>query len=152
MLVIIIACCAHLFRERRWWVKPWLNKSRGNRNIINEFIKENDWDSYTNFLRMKEDTFLKLLNKIKRRISKRSYRRECVSAKDKLIITLRYLATGESYRSLMYSFRISESTISLFIPQVCRVIYEELRDEYLKVRHNFIRIVHHSTELHWYVF
>lgn len=74
-----------------------LNKSGGNMNIISEYIKQNDWDCYTNFLRMNEETFLKLVNKMKRHISKRSYRRKCVSAKDRLIITLRYLAIGESY-------------------------------------------------------
>ncbi|KAJ8964066.1 hypothetical protein NQ314_005149 [Rhamnusium bicolor] len=57
--------------------------------------------------------------------------RECISAREKLTITLRYLATGESYRSLMYYFRISGCTISLFVPVVCKAIYEELKDEYL---------------------
>ncbi|KAJ8967191.1 hypothetical protein NQ314_003021 [Rhamnusium bicolor] len=40
------------------------------------------------------------------------------------------MATGESLRSLMYNYRVLESTISLFVPVVC----EELKEEYLKVR------------------
>ena len=47
----------------------------------------------------------------------------------KLAITLRYLATGNSYKSLEYDFRVANSTISLFVPQVCEAIYEEYRDE-----------------------
>lgn len=47
----------------------------------------------------------------------------------KLVVTLRYLATGNSYKSLEYSFRVSNSTISQFIPQVCAAIYEEYREE-----------------------
>nr|CAI5823266.1 unnamed protein product [Callosobruchus analis] len=41
-----------------------------------------------------------------------------IPAKVKLYCTLRFLATGDSYRSLMYLFRISDSTISLFIPEM----------------------------------
>ncbi|XP_031327434.1 uncharacterized protein LOC116171573 [Photinus pyralis] len=57
--------------------------------------------------------------------------RQCVSARSRLELTLRFLATGESYRSLMYSSRIHESTISLFIPEVCEVIFNVLKDEFL---------------------
>ncbi|KAJ8977070.1 hypothetical protein NQ317_017232 [Molorchus minor] len=67
------------------------------------------------------------------RIEKRSLYRECISARDKLIITLRYLATGEHFRILMYCYRVHESTISLFVPIVCKAIYEELKPNYLKV-------------------
>ncbi|KAJ8932069.1 hypothetical protein NQ314_014971 [Rhamnusium bicolor] len=84
-------------RKRQWWVKPWLKRKRSNIDLPQEFIDGGDFKSYQNFLR-------KLLNKLRSRISKGSIYRECISAREKLIITLRYLATGESYRSLMYSF------------------------------------------------
>lgn len=120
-------------KQRRWWVRPWLNQTRGNIGLTQEFITS-DIEKYSNYLRMDENTFEKLLSKIAHRITKKSFRRETISARCKLIITLRYLATGESFRSLMYNYRISESTISLFIPTVCRAIYEELKNEYLKVQ------------------
>ena len=59
---------------------------------------------------------------------------------EKLAITLRFLATGESHTSLRYQFRISDSAISLFIKPVCDVIYDELKEEYLKMP---------STEAEW---
>ncbi|KAB0803148.1 hypothetical protein PPYR_00118 [Photinus pyralis] len=59
--------------------------------------------------------------------------REAISAKHRLIITLRFLATGNSYRSLMYDFRVSESIISQIVPQVCAAIYKNLKSDYLKV-------------------
>lgn len=55
-----------------------------------------------------------------------------VPAEEKLAVTLRFLATGESFRSLMYQFRIHHSTISKFIPQVLDAIYNVLKDDYLK--------------------
>ena len=47
----------------------------------------------------------------------------------KLVITLRFLATGDSFRSLSYSFRVAHNTIALFVPEVCTAIYEEYRGE-----------------------
>lgn len=47
----------------------------------------------------------------------------------KLVITLRYLATGDSYRSLAYNFRVAHNTISTFIPEVCSAIYDEYKEE-----------------------
>ena len=59
--------------------------------------------------------------------------RKPLSVEEKLAVTLRFLATGESYESLQYQFRIHRTTIALFIPFVCRKIYECLKEEYLKL-------------------
>lgn len=56
-------------------------------------------------------------------------RREPLEPGIKLAITLRFLATGASYRDLAYAFRVPHNTISLFVPEVCRVIFEEYKDE-----------------------
>ena len=34
---------------------------------------------------------------------------------EKLAVTLRYLTTGESFKSLMYQFHIHRTTVSLFV-------------------------------------
>lgn len=120
-------------RQRQWWVKPWLSRKRGNIGLPTEMQLIEDEKSYKNYLRMNEETFNKLLGKVSKHIIKESYTRECISPREKLIVTLRFLATGETFRSLMYNFRIHESTISLFIPLVLKAIYEELKTEYLKV-------------------
>ena len=44
----------------------------------------------------------------------------------KLEITLRYIATGDSLKSLEYLFRVPECTISLFVPEVLTAISEVL--------------------------
>nr|CAI5854846.1 unnamed protein product [Callosobruchus analis] len=82
---------------------------------------------------MDKHDFDYLLNKVAPLISKADTNFRCsIPAKVKLYCTLRFLATGDSYRSLMYLFRISDSTIFLFIPEVCRAIILVLK-EYIKM-------------------
>ena len=56
-----------------------------------------------------------------------------ISPEEKLAVTLRYMATGESFRSLMYQFRIHRSTIEQFIEPVCAAIYKVMAPDYMKV-------------------
>ena len=56
-----------------------------------------------------------------------------IPADERLAITLRYLATGETYESLMYQFRIHGTTISHVIQKICSAIYEVLQPDYIKL-------------------
>ncbi|KAJ8414344.1 hypothetical protein AAFF_G00052140 [Aldrovandia affinis] len=58
--------------------------------------------------------------------------KDCISPGKRLVVTLRFLETGESFKSLSSQFRIAQPTLSLIIPETCRVIYEVLKDKYLK--------------------
>ena len=62
--------------------------------------------------------------------------RQPIDPEIKIAITLRFLATGESYESLMYQFRVHSSTISKFIPVVCSKIYKTLGKIPTTTRHN----------------
>ena len=59
--------------------------------------------------------------------------RRAIPAEEKLAATLRFLATGESFPSMQYQFRIHRTTIAAFIPVVCKTIYQVLKDEYLRM-------------------
>jgi len=39
------------------------------------------------------------------------------------------MATGATFRQLMFSFRVAENTISLFLPKVLEALIETLKDE-----------------------
>lgn len=51
----------------------------------------------------------------------------------KLLITLRYLATGDAYRSMRFDFRVPHNTISLLVREVCNAIFQEYRQQVWKV-------------------
>ncbi|KAI8432790.1 hypothetical protein MSG28_013744 [Choristoneura fumiferana] len=54
--------------------------------------------------------------------------RDSIPAYDKLAVTLRFLATGDSYESLMYFTKMSKSTICNAISEVCAAINEALQN------------------------
>lgn len=58
--------------------------------------------------------------------------RNALSPELKLEITMRYLATGDSYKSLQYLYRVLASSICSFLPAVFDAIYEGLI-EYIQV-------------------
>jgi hypothetical protein len=50
-----------------------------------------------------------------------------------LAITLRHLAAGDSYRSLMYSFTVSHNTIPGIVCDVCEAIIAEYAEEVMPI-------------------
>lgn len=85
-------------KHREVWVKDWISK-RHLFSIENNLIKElanGDPECHQNFLRMNTTDFDYLLGKVSPLISKQDTNmREAITAKTRLIVTLRYLATGK---------------------------------------------------------
>nr|XP_023028001.1 putative nuclease HARBI1 [Leptinotarsa decemlineata] len=134
------AACYYLLasqtkKSHKIWVRDWI-KQRENHNLINnllEKLEQEDEECYNNFLRMSAADFQYLLSKIKPEIEKQNtLMRNSVPAAEGLALTLRFLATGDSYHSLMYLFRIPVCTISRIIPEVCSAIYKISKEEYLQ--------------------
>ncbi|XP_013407628.1 uncharacterized protein LOC106171725 [Lingula anatina] len=70
--------------------------------------------------------------KLTPRLQKQStFMRALLQVRLKLAATLRFLATGNSYPSLQYSFRVEASTICKCIPEVCKAIIAVYKDEVL---------------------
>lgn len=84
---------------------------------------------FDNFVRMSVNDFEYLLQKISPIIAKQDTDwRDAISARIRLAVTLRYLATGDSYKSLHHLFKISTQIISKIIPEVCSALIEVLKD------------------------
>ena len=118
-------------KRRTMWVKPWLLRrvTLGHyNNLMQELMRESRGD-FKAFLRMEPAMFQEMLVRVAPRITKSDGARPPLAPGLKLAITLRFLATGDSYHSLAFSFRVAHNTISLFVPEVCDAISEEYRDE-----------------------
>ena len=64
---------------------------------------------------------------------KKTRMRQPVPAEEILAITLRFLATGETYDSLMYQVRVHRTTIAKIVLEVCQAIYQVLMPTYMSV-------------------
>ncbi|CAM4735492.1 unnamed protein product [Leuciscus chuanchicus] len=90
---------------------------------------------------MNAEVFEFILNKVAPLITRHDTKwRLAISAKERLAVTLRFLATGESFASLSYQFRVGESTISKTVSETCEALHHALANEYLKTP---------STEEEW---
>ena len=56
-----------------------------------------------------------------------------MNCEERRALTLRFLATGESFRSLHFKFRISRPAISYIVTEVCDAVPKKLGPSYLKV-------------------
>jgi hypothetical protein len=119
-------------RPRRWWTREWVldRPLYGQYEKLMTQLTAHDQASFRNFVRVDPDLFHELLQRIAPRIERRDTNyRKALDPGLKLAITMRYLATGDSYHSLMYGFRVPHNTISLLIPEVCRAIVAEYAEE-----------------------
>ncbi|XP_068122049.1 uncharacterized protein [Hyperolius riggenbachi] len=75
------------------------------------------------------DELLMLVSPLIRR--QRTNMRMPVSPAERLLLTLRFLASGESFASLHYQFRLGRSTIHGIVHDTCRRIWEVLQPLYM---------------------
>ena len=68
--------------------------------------------------------------------SDRTLMRDPVSPGVKLVVTLRHLATGDSYTTLQYAFRVASAPIKKFVPEVCDAIIKAYRDQVVQCPHS----------------
>ncbi|GLV33542.1 uncharacterized protein CBL_21371, partial [Carabus blaptoides fortunei] len=123
-------------KRRKLWQKEWLKRRDigfGALHLLHEELRLEDKTSFKSFLRMNEDCFMLLLSKVEHKIGREDTKfRESVKPRYRLSITLRFLATGESFQSLSYSFRVGRTTIGLIVTDSINAIFECMKDEYIK--------------------
>lgn len=128
-------------KKKRKWVRDWIarrDKFGASAHLFKELADE-DIMEFKMCLRMSPENFQILLDLVTPKIEKQDTQmRDAIPPKIKLEVTLNFLATGNSYRSLQHFFRVSKPAISNFIPEVCDAIYESLR-EFIKVSLFFLR-------------
>lgn len=121
-------------------MKSWLKDKDtfSNQRLLKE-LKVSQPDDFKNFMRMDEETFLYLLDKVKPLIVKQdTFMRDAINEETRLSITLRFLATGNSFEDLKFSNAVSAQSIGKIVIETCEAIRKVLKD-YIKV--SFTKII-----------
>jgi hypothetical protein len=97
-------------RKRRWWIKTLLKK-RGGLSLLANLSME-DGSGFRTFTRMTASDFELLVTIIGSKVSRQDTNyRKSITVNERLAVTLRFLATGDSYQSIIYLFKISKQSI-----------------------------------------
>ena len=126
-------------KSRRWWVRPWLTEQEREKKgqyhqLLKRELSVTDQQSFVNYLRMPVDLFNEIVDKVAPLIqTQKTNWRDPLPPALKVAITLRHLATGDSYPSLSFNFRCGKTSITRVIPQVCRAIVNCYREETFKL-------------------
>ena len=118
--------------RKRFWVRPWLLRRPlyGQYEHLMQELYREDVNTFTNFLRVTPEMFMELVERVGPRIEKEdTLWRKALEPGLRLAITLRYMATGDSYRSLQYGFRVAANTISTIVYETCEAIAQEYTEE-----------------------
>ena len=89
--------------------------------------------TFRNYFRLTKPEYNLVLEKVAPIITKQDTTyRQSIPASERLMVTLRYLATGSSMTQLHYDWCVSVASLSSIIPETCEAIYNELKSDYLK--------------------
>ncbi|KAL4083874.1 hypothetical protein QTP88_029190 [Uroleucon formosanum] len=130
-------------KNRKTWVKKWIEQRSEQSNVtLLKDLKENNPDDFKNYLRMDETDFTNLLELVAHRLKKQdTVMRKSISPAERLIATLRFLSTGNSYEDLKFSTKIAAQTLGHIIPETCLALYDVLKDKYMKVKYLIFIII-----------
>ncbi|XP_068082944.1 uncharacterized protein [Anabrus simplex] len=119
--------------SRRFWVHQMLTKRKGEGEFFTLFPELVDDESkFYQYFRMSHYDFMRLLGFIEADIQQMNTSfRECITPAEKLAVCLRFLATGDSFRTIAFSYRLGHSTVHAIVRQVCQAIINNLLSIYI---------------------
>lgn len=117
---------------RRHWVRPWISRrdTLGQYATLMRELRAEDPTCFINYMRLPPELYDEVLTRITPRITKKdTWWRNALEPGLKLAVTMRHLASGDSYSSLKWDFRIPNNTMSIFVREVCQAIVDEYAEE-----------------------
>ncbi|XP_066455030.1 uncharacterized protein [Eleutherodactylus coqui] len=116
-------------KKRRYWVHPLVSQryEKGHFQALYTDLRTHP-EKFASFTRMSVEAFDKLLEQLRSGLSfQNTNMRKSISPEERLLITLRFLATGNSFASLHFEFLLGQSTISGIIRRTCYLLWVRLR-------------------------
>lgn len=123
--------------KRTMWVRNFWFRGESNpyfEKLMGDLANEGE-DFYKRFAHITQPDFEELCGFVRHRVQKQyTFMRVPISVEERVALTMKYLACGDSFATLSQLFRISPQSIAMIIPEVCQAFYETMKAEYMKVR------------------
>ena len=107
--------------RKRFWVHP-INRKRKQQGEYPNLLQEmqlRDHESFFKYFRMSPAVFKSLLHLVAPFIIKSDLTHESIQPAERLAVTLRYLATGDSHQTIAFNYHLGHSTVNKIIPNTC---------------------------------
>ncbi|XP_050308498.1 uncharacterized protein LOC126744939 [Anthonomus grandis grandis] len=117
----------------------WVHSAWKTRSLQGEFrtlfpLLIDDETKFYEYFRMTQFTFHQLLNKLEAELKKNdTFWRPSISPTQRLAVFLRFLATGDSFKTISFSYRLGKSTVASIIHDTSKAIINVLLDEVMPV-------------------
>ncbi|KAL1254285.1 hypothetical protein QQF64_016514 [Cirrhinus molitorella] len=144
--VVCALICSEKQRQKKKNKRIWKRECLGRREQLglsvlqreSEMTNENGLED---LMWMTGEEFEFLLRMVGPLITKQHTKmRRAISPRDRLSVTLRFLATGKTFSSLSAQYRIGASTISQIVMETCGALYQLMKKDFLRTP---------STETEW---
>ncbi|XP_052409286.1 uncharacterized protein LOC127953950 [Carassius gibelio] len=122
-------------KRRRFWVHPIVTR-REEHGEFYRLVQELKMyhERFRGYFRMSVSEFENLLQQLAPLLTKeQTHYRKPIDPEQRLAVCLRFLSTGDSYRSIVFSFRLGVSTVASIVSETCDALWHCLRDEHLPV-------------------
>ena len=119
-------------KPRSVWVRPYLERriQYGHYDNLMQELNRECPELYKNFTRIDRQLFDEIVECVTPYMEKkRTWWRKPIHPGLRVAVTPRFLAKGDSYKSLQYSFRVAHNTLSQIVPETCRAIIAVYGDE-----------------------
>ena len=127
----------HRFHVRRIYLE---RKQKGEFHLLVQQARHFDSEIFFQMFRMSAGQFEEILQFISPMIEKDSLRREVIKPKERLSVTLRYIVTGDAFKTIDASYRISSASVSRIVKETCNVLWTVLKNK------GFIKVPETSKE------
>jgi len=118
--------------NQRIWVRPIFTQLRryfqgASDNLVIE-MELQDQEMFYNYCRMSREMFYQLLSIVESLLEKQIVIRDPIPARTRLLICLRYLASGDSMASISYAFRVGLNSVSKIVSETCEALWNSLHE------------------------
>lgn len=130
-VAIILALSLNKKVKRKRWAKNWLQQRERytHLNLMAEIKLHGEMDDYENYFRMPEPCFEELLTIVTPFLTKQdTVMRKSITPREKLALTLHYLATGRNFKDIRFSAIMSPASICQAVMDTCETLIYVLRD------------------------